>query len=84
GTSIAQGTLMQGSLAYFGGNPNYVWRHWGCVSPRVLRNMKSSLRQWTDQGGSNALTAEDQERVRKAWVAERVAEEDIPLSGRRD
>lgn len=60
-----------------------VWRHWGCVTPRIIDNMKNSFGEADDLDGFDELKDEDQERVQKAWEEGHVADEDIPDSARK-
>lgn len=59
------------------------WRHWGCVTPKILENMKKSLNESSDLDGYEDLTPEDKLKVDAAWEAGHVADEDIPESARK-
>lgn len=54
------------------------YRHWGCVTAKVLSNMKKELGEAEELDGFDEIPPEDQERLRKAWEAGHVAEEDVP------
>jgi hypothetical protein len=55
------------------------WRHWGCVTPTIIKNMKTFLEDNIDDlDGIDSLSEEDQARIRKAFEDGHVAEEDIP------
>ncbi|PWN49636.1 zf-PARP-domain-containing protein [Violaceomyces palustris] len=85
GTKINKGELRLGTLAEIAGNQSFFWRHWGCVTDRVLNNMqdKDGLDTADDLDGFEDLRPEDQERVRRAFEQGHVAPEDIPLSARK-
>ncbi|KAL6301402.1 hypothetical protein BKA93DRAFT_901941 [Sparassis latifolia] len=83
GTSIGKGELKMGSLVDFRGNTSFTWRHWGCVTPKIIENMKKSFDEADDLDGFDDLKDEDQEKVRKAWEEGHVADEDIPETARK-
>ncbi|KII91263.1 hypothetical protein PLICRDRAFT_105527, partial [Plicaturopsis crispa FD-325 SS-3] len=83
GTAIGKGELRMGSIVDFRGNTSYAWRHWGCVTPQVIANMKKSFDDAADLDGYDELPAAQQEKVTKAWAEGRVADEDIPDSARK-
>ncbi|RPD56945.1 zf-PARP-domain-containing protein [Lentinus tigrinus ALCF2SS1-7] len=82
GTNIEKGGLRFGSFA---GNMAFPWewRHWGCVTPHILNNLKKSFSQAEELDGFDELSEEDQERVKKAWEEGHVAPEDIPESAKK-
>lgn len=59
------------------------YRHWGCVTSKILSNMKNSFDEAEELDGFEDLNDEDQERVKKAWAEGHVAPEDIPESARK-
>lgn len=83
GTKIEKGALRMGSLIDFKGNTTFKWRHWGCVTPTIIKNMKNSFPDADDLDGFEDLQAEDQERVRTAYEEGKVADEDIPETARK-
>lgn len=60
-----------------------VWRHWGCITKKIIENMKKSFEDASELDGYEELKAEDQARVTKAWEDGEVADEDIPPSARK-
>lgn len=60
-----------------------VWRHWGCVTPKVLQNVKEIVSSAEDIDGFEDLTPDAQEKILKAWEDGHVADEDIPESARK-
>lgn len=60
--------------------PCSAWRHWGCVTSKIIANMKKSFDEADELDGFEDLQEEDQEKIRTAWEKGHVAEEDIPLS----
>ena len=65
--------------------PNYsAWRHWGCVTPKILENAKKSFEDVEDLDGFEELNEEDQQKLKTAWEAGHVAEEDIPPTAKKE
>ncbi|KAF7980272.1 hypothetical protein HWV62_39027 [Athelia sp. TMB] len=62
---------------------NSAWRHWGCITPKILSNMKRSFGEAAELDGYDELRAEDQARVDAAWAEGRVADADVPDSARK-
>ncbi|KAI5116155.1 hypothetical protein M0805_008426 [Coniferiporia weirii] len=83
GTQISKGELRFGTIVDMKGNTSFVWRHWGCVTPRIIANMKTKFESASDLDGFDELPEEDQSRIEKAWEDGRVADEDIPDSARK-
>ncbi|OSD02708.1 zf-PARP-domain-containing protein [Trametes coccinea BRFM310] len=83
GTKIEKGELRFGSLVDFRGNTSFQWRHWGCVTPKIINNMKDKLGEVEELDGFEELEEEDQERVKKAWEEGHVAPEDVPETARK-
>ena len=59
------------------------WRHWGCVTPKIITNMKKSFEEADELDGFDELNADDQAKISKAWETGHVADEDIPESARK-
>lgn len=83
GTAIAKGELKFGSLVDFKGNTSFAWRHWGCVTEKILTNAKNSFEEADELDGFEELNEDDQEKIRKAWEEGHVAEEDVPESAKK-
>ncbi|KAF9566515.1 zf-PARP-domain-containing protein [Agrocybe pediades] len=83
GTAIGKGELRFGTLIDMRGMQSFVWRHWGCVTPKILENVKSKFEEASEVDGFEDLKPEDQERLTKAWADGHVADEDIPPSARK-
>lgn len=60
------------------------WRHWGCVTPKILANVKKQFSDADELDGFEELKPEDQEKLKKAFETGQVAEEDIPESARKE
>jgi len=60
-----------------------VWRHWGCVTGRIITNIKAKYSEASDIDGFEDLRPEDQNRVTKALEDGEVAQEDIPDSAKK-
>lgn len=59
------------------------WRHWGCVTPKIIENLKKKHEVASDIDGFEEISEEDQRRVEKAYDDGHVADEDIPESARK-
>jgi Poly(ADP-ribose) polymerase and DNA-Ligase Zn-finger region len=59
------------------------WRHWGCTTSTIIDNMKKSFSSADELDGFDELQPVDQEKVRKAWEDNQVADEDIPETARK-
>ncbi|KAI0634798.1 poly polymerase and DNA-ligase Zn-finger region-domain-containing protein [Trametes polyzona] len=83
GTAIGKGELRFGSVVDFRGNTSFSWRHWGCVTSKIISNMKNAFDEADELDGFEDLKEEDQERVKKAWEEGHVAPEDVPETARK-
>ncbi|KAL0079014.1 hypothetical protein F4703DRAFT_1742099, partial [Phycomyces blakesleeanus] len=54
------------------------WKHWTCVTPKVIENMKASLSDPSEIEGWDSLREEDVEKIEKAWEDGEIPEEDRP------
>ncbi|KAI6032893.1 SNF2 family N-terminal domain-containing protein [Pisolithus orientalis] len=80
GSSIAVGSLRYGTLVPSEFGEIVIWRHWGCVTPDILRILATvDLNSVT---GFNTLRPEDQGKVRRAIAGRRVDPVDIPTSAK--
>ena len=59
------------------------WRHWGCVTPKIIENLKKRHAEASDIDGFEEISEEDQRRVEKAYEEGHVADEDIPDTARK-
>ncbi len=59
------------------------WRHWGCVTPKIITNMKDSFNDADELDGFDDLNDEDQDRLKKAWDDGHVAVEDVPETAKK-
>ncbi|TDL21946.1 zf-PARP-domain-containing protein [Rickenella mellea] len=83
GTAMPKGTLRVGSVVDIAGRTSFIWRHWGCTTPKILTTMKSKFNQASDLDGFDELKPEDQAKIQKAWDEGHVADEDIPETARK-
>lgn len=70
-------------LIYHCVHPRSVWRHWGCVTPKIISNIKNSVGDVEDLDGFDELKDEDKDRLRHAFEEGKVADADIPASARK-
>lgn len=82
GTPINEGDLRFGTWVEFRANHTVVWRHWGCVTPKLLENLKKTISEPSQLEGYNNLRESDRTKIVKAWEDGRVAEDDIPESAK--
>ena len=60
------------------------WRHWGCVTPKIIENVKKTFEDADGLDGFEDLKEEDQEKLKAAWEVGHVADEDIPATARKE
>lgn len=53
------------------------------MTPKIIANMKTSFEEADELDGFEDLEGDDQDRIRKAWEAGKVADEDVPDSARK-
>ncbi len=63
--------------------PHSSWRHWGCVTAKLITNMKEIFGEADELDGFDDLKEADQEKLRKAWEEGHVDDADIPDSARK-
>ncbi|OJJ44311.1 hypothetical protein ASPZODRAFT_769959 [Penicilliopsis zonata CBS 506.65] len=81
---IAKGELRLGSWVDTGNFQSWYWRHWGCVTPKVITNLSETLdevsgadgKDFSELDGYEDLSSENQEKVRKALEQGHVDDED--------
>ncbi|EJD41721.1 zf-PARP-domain-containing protein, partial [Auricularia subglabra TFB-10046 SS5] len=83
GTQIEKGAMRLGSLVDIGGHTNFSWKHWGCVTARVLTNIKKSIGEAAELDGYEDLRPGDQAKLDVAWEEGHVADADIPDTARK-
>ncbi|KAJ3773970.1 zf-PARP-domain-containing protein [Lentinula raphanica] len=83
GSVLTKGCLRFGTTVEFQGKQSFAWRHWGCVTSKVLSNVKNEHPDASDVDGFEELRPEDQQKVIKAWEEGKVAEEDIPETAKK-
>ncbi|KIK65652.1 hypothetical protein GYMLUDRAFT_159512 [Collybiopsis luxurians FD-317 M1] len=83
GNTLPKGGLRFGSTVEFQGKQSFAWRHWGCVTAKVLANVKAQHPEASDIDGFEELRPEDQDKITKAWEEGHVADEDIPETARK-
>ncbi|KAJ3992258.1 zf-PARP-domain-containing protein [Lentinula boryana] len=83
GSTLPKGCLRFGSTVEFQGKQSFAWRHWGCVTSKVLSNVRDEHPDASDVDGFEELRPEDQQKVIKAWEEGKVADEDIPETARK-
>lgn len=83
GTVITKGTLRFGTLVEIHGIQSFQWKHWGCVTPKVLEKIRGQFSDATELDGFDELTETDKSKIVKAYEEGHVADEDIPDSARK-
>ncbi|KXN91805.1 PARP-type zinc finger-containing protein C2A9.07c [Leucoagaricus sp. SymC.cos] len=83
GTTINKGDLRFGTLVEVRGNQSFAWRHWGCVTPKLIENIKKNFSEASELDGFEDLNDDDKAKVLKAYEDGHVADEDIPDSARK-
>jgi Poly(ADP-ribose) polymerase and DNA-Ligase Zn-finger region len=59
------------------------WRHWGCVTPKIIENLKKTFSEASEVDGYDDLSSEDRKKLDNAWEEGHVADEDIPESAKK-
>ncbi|TFK97941.1 hypothetical protein BDV98DRAFT_613935 [Pterulicium gracile] len=80
GAPILKGALRMGTLVEIAGHSSFQWRHWGCVTAKLIGNMKKNFSDADDLDGFEDLKPEDQERVKKAYEAGEVDPADATVA----
>ncbi|RAK84371.1 zf-PARP-domain-containing protein [Aspergillus costaricaensis CBS 115574] len=81
GIKILKGELRHGSWVDTERFQSYFWRHWGCVTPKIIANMVETVgeegeRDWSALDGYDELPEDLQEKVRRAIEQGHVDDED--------
>ncbi|KAK9236257.1 hypothetical protein V1525DRAFT_407494 [Lipomyces kononenkoae] len=64
GVKIGKGELRLGVFVTIGDNQSWQWRHWSCVTPQVIQNIKTKIESLPEGlDGYDEISAEDQKRV---------------------
>ncbi|KAJ7067871.1 hypothetical protein C8F01DRAFT_979409 [Mycena amicta] len=84
GTLIGKGDLRLGTIVDISGKTSFAWRHWGCVTEKVIQNIKKLHDEAEELDGYEDLRPEDQKRVVVAFKTGAVDDEDIPESARKN
>ncbi|GAA97672.1 uncharacterized protein L969DRAFT_87779 [Mixia osmundae IAM 14324] len=74
---IAKGGLRVGAWVKFREHGSFKWRHWGCVTPKVISNLKTAFEDPAELDGYEDLRPEDQTRIKDAYDQGHIAPEDV-------
>ncbi|KAF9042926.1 hypothetical protein BJ165DRAFT_205689 [Panaeolus papilionaceus] len=77
GSSLAKGELCFGKVHNLPGAQCLQWRHWRCMTMKLLRDLRQQVPDPSNIEGFRTLTIEDQGRIEKAWKLGRIALEDV-------
>lgn len=83
GTAIEKGTMRLGTLVDIKGNQSFTWRHWGCITPKLMKNLTEKIGEPTDLDGYDDLKPEDQAKITKAFQEGQVDPADVPESAKK-
>ncbi|MBW0490218.1 hypothetical protein O181_029933 [Austropuccinia psidii MF-1] len=79
GTAIAKGQIRFGTWVTMQEHGSFKWRHWGCITDSVLKNVATELEGKIEElDGFEDLNAQDQSKVKKAFEIGQVDASDIP------
>ncbi|KAI9800520.1 MAG: hypothetical protein M1825_004068 [Sarcosagium campestre] len=77
GVKITKGELRFGTWVDTGAFASFTWKHWGCVTPRQIQNLKVSIEDNLDLfDGYDELPAAEQGKMRQALAQGHVDDED--------
>ncbi|EEB05541.2 zf-PARP type zinc finger protein [Schizosaccharomyces japonicus yFS275] len=79
---IERGSLRFGTFVDTGRFQNWMWRHWGCVTDKVLSNVKTKIGDDIAKNldGFDDVGAENQERILRAFENGHVEDADLEAS----
>ena len=64
---IDKGEIRFGTLVEIMGNSSWTWKHWGCVTPAQIKNLKESIGDDPDDiDGIDEIPETDKVKVRRA------------------
>ncbi|KAJ3175237.1 hypothetical protein HDU87_006319 [Geranomyces variabilis] len=66
------------------GNPMTKYKHWHCVTTKVLNNVKAKIDSAEDLNGFDSLTDEDKEKIKSAWDAGEMPPKPAPAEASED
>ncbi|OAV99267.1 hypothetical protein, variant [Puccinia triticina 1-1 BBBD Race 1] len=79
GTAIPKGQLRFGTWVTLHENGSFKWRHWGCLTSSVLKNVSNELEDKIEElDGFEDLQPTDQEKIKKAFQDGHVDSNDLP------
>ncbi|KAF8556100.1 hypothetical protein OG21DRAFT_1506885 [Imleria badia] len=76
GAAIPVGSLRYGHIVQNEFGETVTWRHWGCVTPDILRVL--AVTDLNSVAGFSSIRYEDQQKVRRAIEVQRVDPADVP------
>ncbi|KAL9096681.1 MAG: hypothetical protein Q9165_001169 [Trypethelium subeluteriae] len=77
GIKIGKGELRMGAWVTFHDTGSWKWRHWGCVTPQVLENIKDTIDgDYELVDGMDELPEEMQDKIKRAIQQGHVDDED--------
>ncbi|WFD08632.1 hypothetical protein MVES1_004009 [Malassezia vespertilionis] len=74
---IEKGEMRLGVIAEIMGHTSMVWRHWGCTTDRVLKNVIEAIGDAPELDGFETLYPLDQKNVMAAFKQGHLREEDV-------
>ncbi|KIK94979.1 hypothetical protein PAXRUDRAFT_141720 [Paxillus rubicundulus Ve08.2h10] len=80
GTPLPPGSLRYGQIYKGEFGETVRWRHWGCVTPDILRDL--AITDLDIITGFSTIRPDDQQKVRRAIATQRVDPADIPTSAK--
>ncbi|KIJ19024.1 hypothetical protein PAXINDRAFT_97103, partial [Paxillus involutus ATCC 200175] len=80
GTPLPPGSLRYGQIAKGEFGETVHWRHWGCVTPDILRNL--AITDLNSITGFSTIRPDDQQKVRRAIATQHIDPADIPASAK--
>ncbi|KAJ3140519.1 hypothetical protein HDU90_007819 [Geranomyces variabilis] len=90
GKSCADPTIKKGDLRWGtafesqSGTPMTTWRHWDCVTTKVLHNVKAKVESLEELSGFESLNDEDKEKIKSAWDAGEMPSKPAPAEAPED
>jgi hypothetical protein len=81
GTKIQKGEIRFGTVVEIQGNTSFQWRHFECITPKQVANLKADLGSMSELDGYEDLPKSDQTRFDRLWEEGKVSEDEAMSRG---
>lgn len=81
GTKIQKDEIRFGTVVEIQGNTSFQWRHFECITPKQVANLKADLGSIAELDGYEDLPEADQERLQRLWEQGKVSDDEAMSRG---